>query len=40
MIKILKTLIIVFFFFTQNSFSEINKTDLIKVSLPLLDQFY
>ena len=32
MIKILKTFIIVFFFFTQNSFSEINKTDLIKVS--------
>ncbi len=39
MIKILKTFIIVFFFFTQNSFSEINKTDLIKVSWPF-DGFF
>ena len=39
MIKILKTLIIVFFFFTQNSFSEINKIDLIKVSWPF-DGFF
>ena len=39
MTRILRTLIIVFFFFTQNSFSEIKKTDLIEVSWPF-DGFF
>ena len=39
MIKIFRTFLIVFFFLTQNSFSEVNKTDLIKVNWPF-DGFF